>query len=788
MTSAASLSEESRRQVRRIVLVSRTAGVLVAVALGAVSVYLNWGSLASMESVAQLLTVAVGLGAFVSISTFSRVGHARVLEQSISEVSQLSEELRLLAERDALTGLFNQGAFTIALDDAIASAREGGTTVSLIVADLDNFKLLNDSYGHQFGDAVLVDTARVFSSLEGGDAVAARLGGDEFAVILPGAARADALETARGLEAKLASLRQQHHSTTLGSFGIGTFPADGDSARALFSAADGRMYSEKHRRKAESLATLAGASRKVFVRAGRAMRPDNSTDRILRDIAVAAKEEFSLLGSAILIPAYDGHPAFQIVSAAPDVESAFEGIAESEGTGFGEIALRLPPDAWIIDTAIPDEHDGNGRLILAGVPTQSFRPDAPVVVALADLVQAAVANGRAHLEARRAGRERDIHIELARALAGTGTLDQRLRTVTDIVSGFMGASSVSIEGLPATETPGPQYNLIPAASPDFLAAWERARALPEARDLFFRLVQVAPCIIDDLELDDLVPPAQRALLLRTGIRCVAIAAIRFDGDVLGLLAAVKNTPGFFTEESLAVLAGIADHLAPVMKVALLREQLEESFTQLERANRESLARLADAAEARDPHTAGHLRRIGSYSYALARELDLPEADALAIRDASAVHDLGKLSLPDEVLLRPGKLSVDDWDLMRMHPAHGERLIGDSPKFAMERVVARWHHERWDGTGYPDALSGEQIPLAARIVAVADAFDALTTERPYKAAWNVDDACGEIVAMKGTLFCPAVVGALESLWATGHLARLLGSVEQSRGHEETVQAA
>src|SRR4029079_11149064 len=100
----------------------------------------------------------------------------------------------------------------------------------------------------------------------------------------------------------------------------------------------------------------------------------------------------------------------------------------------------------------------------------------------------------------------------------------------------------------------------------------------------------------------------------------------------------------------------------------------------------------DAAEARDPHTAGPLPRIGSYSYALASELSLPEMEAAAIRDASAVHDLGKLSLPDEILMKPGKLTPEDWDLMRLHPAHGERLIGDAPKFALERVVARSHHE------------------------------------------------------------------------------------------------
>ena len=140
VVSAASLSDESRRQVRCIVFVSRMAGLLVAAALACASLFIHRGNLGSRESIAQLFTVGVGLGAFVSISTLTRVGHARILERSLREVGQLSDELRTLAERDPLTGLLNQRAFTHGLDEAIRRARGAGTSLSLIVADLDNFK------------------------------------------------------------------------------------------------------------------------------------------------------------------------------------------------------------------------------------------------------------------------------------------------------------------------------------------------------------------------------------------------------------------------------------------------------------------------------------------------------------------------------------------------------------------------------------------------------------------------------------------------------------------------
>ena len=693
-----------------------------------------------------------------------------------------------MAERDPLTGLYNQRAFNDALERAIDEACPHGDNVSVIVADLDNFKLLNDSYGHQFGDAVLIDVANVFASLNGGAAVAARLGGDEFAVILPGAARAAAVEVARTLGGRIAALRSKEQAATLGSFGIGTYPGDGDNVRALFSAADGRMYSEKHQRKADSLATLAGASRKLFVRAGRAMRPDHSTERILTDIAEAARDEFALLGCAIAIPAVDGHLPVRAVASFPDAQPVFAATLSTERNDPASVP-GLPADAWLIDMPVPDEQGGGGRITLVGVPSKSFRPDAPVVIALADLVQAVVANGRAHVDALRAGRERDIHIELARALAGEGTLGDRLSQVTEMVALFVGAMSVSIEGLRTAEATRPPYNLISGANAEFMSRWEQARSLPQSQTFAIEWAERAPCIIGDVPRNESIPVELRHLLERVGVESIAMAPIRFDGELLGLLGAVSRRPDYFGPDSLEVLAGIGDHLAPSIKVALLRDQLEASYAQLEQASRESLARLADAAEARDPHTAGHLRRIGRYSFELAMQLGLPAEDARAIADASAVHDLGKLSLPDDILMKPGKLTSDDWELMRAHPVHGERLIGDSPKFAVERTVARWHHERWDGTGYPDGLAGDAIPLAARIVAVADAFDALTTARPYKPAWSVDEACAEIVRMRGTLFCPTVVGALESVWTSGDLSRAFDAVErEDHDHQEAARAA
>jgi diguanylate cyclase (GGDEF)-like protein len=646
--------------------------------------------------------------------------------------------------------------------------------LSLVVADLDNFKVLNDSFGHQFGDEVLRLAAHAFASGTDG-ACAARLGGDEFAVILRATSREEATAVAQRIDAALRGTTVDgRHPATVGSFGIATFPHDGATVQELFAAADGRMYGEKHRRKAESLGTLAGAARQLFVRVGRAMRPEYTTGEMLEEIAAAAKDEFGLTLCAISVYERDAHPRLRIAAGADEVR---ERIAGTEGVfpiTPSAVAAALPAESWMIDAPIADDAGMDGVLLLAGLPTDAFRPDASVVLALADLIQAVVANGRAHSEADRAGRERDIYVEIARSLAMGGTLEARLVDAAERIAKFIGATSVSIEGIPSQGQVS--YNIASGMPAAVVQQWEVSRNSPRGRAFLLELAETAPCIIDNPAVDERVPEGERQILLSAGVRTAAVFPIRFEREVLGILGAVSRLDGYFNDERLALLMTIAEHLAPAIKVALLREELEASYERLEQASRDSLTRLADAAEARDPHTGGHLRRIRTYSYELALELGLSKEDAERVGTASTIHDLGKLRLRDDVLLNPGKLNEREWEQMRQHPHHGERLIGDSPMFAIERTVARWHHERWDGSGYPDGLQGEEIPIEARIVAVADAFDALTTERPYKVAWTVREAFDEITRMKGTLFCPTVVGALERLYASGRLVQLHQAVD------------
>lgn len=181
---------------------------------------------------------------------------------------------------------------------------------------------------------------------------------------------------------------------------------------------------------------------------------------------------------------------------------------------------------------------------------------------------------------------------------------------------------------------------------------------------------------------------------------------------------------------------------------------------LERSFRETLEALARALEARDVYTEGHSRRTAAYAAAVADAMGLPADERSAIERAGLLHDLGKIGVRDAVLLKEGSLTPEEEGQMRLHPELGGRILAGISFLRDASALARHHHERFDGKGYPDGLAGEAIPLGARILAVADALDAMTTDRPYRRALSGDEAVARLRQGAGSQFDPDVVAALE----------------------------
>ncbi|HET9953387.1 MAG TPA: two-component system response regulator [Polyangiaceae bacterium] len=175
---------------------------------------------------------------------------------------------------------------------------------------------------------------------------------------------------------------------------------------------------------------------------------------------------------------------------------------------------------------------------------------------------------------------------------------------------------------------------------------------------------------------------------------------------------------------------------------------------------EIIRRLGRAAEYRDNETGMHVLRMSHIARLIALSVGLGEAESELILHASPMHDIGKIGIPDRILLKPGPLDPEEWEMMKRHTVIGAEILGDHPSelIRMARLVALRHHERWDGKGYPDGLRGEQIPIAARVVAIADVFDALLSVRPYKRAWSVEDTLAKLSAESGHHFDPTVVNA------------------------------
>jgi PAS domain S-box-containing protein len=202
----------------------------------------------------------------------------------------------------------------------------------------------------------------------------------------------------------------------------------------------------------------------------------------------------------------------------------------------------------------------------------------------------------------------------------------------------------------------------------------------------------------------------------------------------------------------------------------LEAKVRERTAELHAANLDAIYMLAVAAEAKDLDTGKHVRRIQGYSRALSMQLGMSDADAETIGYAAILHDVGKIHIPDAILNKPGPLTVEERVTMQEHTVVGERILSPRPFFDQARQIARWHHENWDSSGYPDHLGGQEIPLPARIVHVVDVYDALTSKRVYKEAWDPERAADTLLEMHGKMFDPEIAKAFHSLVSNGNLQK------------------
>jgi diguanylate cyclase (GGDEF)-like protein/putative nucleotidyltransferase with HDIG domain len=653
-------------------------------------------------------------------------------------VPRLEEQARI----DPKTGLFNARHFSTVLIDELARAERFGRPAALIMADLDLLRDINNTYGHLVGDEVLEGVAEVFRNELRHYDVPARFGGEEFAILLPETGLDEALEIAERIRRAVAARRfaveaaNEPVRVTV-SMGVSCFPDDGKDPNQLLHHADLAVYRAKLQGRNR---VLGVGAEHALIRADRAPRlvalptEDRAalrTERRRRHIPVFPERRRGAL------PAVHS-PRFLTLSRRLAVivglTVAFGVVGGVAGAVFGESTDFLGMAAAVGLVAV-------AQLLALEVDDGSISVGAVGAITAAALFdfRTALAIAAVSVTIDWSVRRPPLH----RLLFNLGTLSL--------------AALMSAAVFAAHRTLGLGRPLLPLTGVVAAVAYYAVNmglisiaVGLEGRQHPFRVWR---------ERLAWLLPHYAAFGFLAGVLAVAYGVV----GVLALCVAVLPL--------LLMRRSQADYLAHTERSSKqLREAAETIHSQnvsLEQANRllrerstAAMESLSATVDARDAYTAGHSRRVQRLALAIGRELDLSEAELDLLGHAALFHDIGKLAIPDSILMKPAHLDTEEWRLMREHADEGARII-DRLGFLADAVPAiRHHHERFDGTGYPDGLAGEEIPLGARIIHVADALDSMLTARIYRHALTEEEALAELRHGEGTQFCPRCVRALE----------------------------
>ncbi len=397
------------------------------------------------------------------------------------------------------------------------------------------------------------------------------------------------------------------------------------------------------------------------------------------------------------------------------------------------------------------------------------------IIALSDSAMYAVKRQRAMAQGGLTSREDErasrMVGQIVPLLTSPGDLSEKLNRAAKRLSAANGYDAVDVSFYaPEPGTPLGQQAFA-QVDENLVAEWtaERNRDSSDAHPMRLVLERTRrPVMIEDMASDERIPEQERKLLIAGGIQSGMVVPMIWQDRIVGSLAAGSKRLAAFTPRDAQYLTTVATQITAIMRMETLVADLQAATEELGHAQEETVLLLAAAAEAHDHTTGLHLQSVRSLAEALAREMGSDEEEARTLGLAAVLHDIGKIRVPDAILASPGKLAPDQWDVMRRHTIWGASFLSGHEGFELATKIARSHHERWDGDGYPDGLSGSGIPEGASVVTVADAFDAMTHDRPYRSSQPVDEAIKEIAKHAGTQFNPAAVAALERLYRRNEL--------------------
>jgi putative nucleotidyltransferase with HDIG domain len=252
--------------------------------------------------------------------------------------------------------------------------------------------------------------------------------------------------------------------------------------------------------------------------------------------------------------------------------------------------------------------------------------------------------------------------------------------------------------------------------------------------------------------------AYAPILAREGFASYYAAPLIAQGNIKGVLEIFHRTPLNPDQEWLSFLDALAGQAAIAIESTTLFDDLQRANDELSQAYDSTIEGWSHALDLRDKETEGHTQRVAKMTLKLAKAMGLSDKELVHVHRGALLHDIGKMGVPDEILLKPGPLTEAEWKIMRQHPQLAYEMLAPIMYLKLALDIPYCHHEKWDGSGYPQGLQGERIPLAARIFAVVDVYDAVTSDRPYRKAWSKEKALEHIQSGSGSHFDPQVVRA------------------------------
>ncbi len=692
--------------------------------------------------------------------------------------AHIRARLEYQAQTDSLTGLYNHRYFHERLRHELTRASGSHVGVALVMMDIDDFKKVNDVYGHAVGDQVLTELAAELRSAVRSTDVLCRIGGEEFAVIVPAGAVAHAAALAGRLARRLEQVEFDLAGSIAVSIGVAHGPEHAANPRELIACAEAAMMTAKARGKNQVVLFDDSATERPNVGEVRedvrsiahlkmlqslGAKLNRLTD--VAEIGMTVANELRLLidyhncrvflrrGEDLVPIAFQGELTAQ-------KESALEVLATKVGVGItGHVAETGKPlllgDASACEfsvrvegtddieesiIAVPLNYGARviGAIVISKLGVNQFdEDDLRLLEVLAGHSAVALENANLYEAQRREAESAHALLEFGRELAGAEGLERVLRLVVEGSARIVGAPHASLW----LQEPG-SGDLVARAAVGYEDGPEVVgrRFAAEAVEPF--TTRLRPYFVGPNEYEAFSnPPAG-------GSGAYAVAPLSVDGR-WGVIAVAIPSEDAFGDRELTLLDGLA-HQA---KLAIANAS---SFESLERTFLSTVEALANALEARDEYTSSHARWITDTALRVGTELGL-DGEALKRLELGALfHDIGKIGIPNSILLKPGPLDDDERTLIETHPELGEKILAPIDQLGDVCSIVRACHERWDGTGYPDRKAGEEIPLEARIIFACDAYHAMTTDRPYRGRLPAEEALHRLEEAAGTQFDPAVI--------------------------------